>query len=96
MRWGLVPHWSKQEDRTLSTFNARADHLLEAGSMWAKVRAKKRCIVLADGCVQQLHNITRAGSNNTMFVSLTLLKILRMDEERSQPTTLLHSLKRRQ
>ena len=49
MRWGLVPHWSKHEDKTLSTTNARAEALVEGGGMWATVKGKKRCVVLCEG-----------------------------------------------
>lgn len=49
MRWGLVPHWSKHEDKTLSTTNARAEALVEGGGMWATIKGKKRCVVLCEG-----------------------------------------------
>ncbi|KAG5352472.1 hypothetical protein C0989_002106 [Termitomyces sp. Mn162] len=49
MKWGLVPHWSKHEDKTLSTTNARAENLVEGGGMWASIKGKKRCAVLAQG-----------------------------------------------
>jgi len=51
MKWGLVPHWSKVEDKTLSTTNARAENLVEGGSMWASMKGKKRCAVLCQGYV---------------------------------------------
>ena len=51
MRWGLVPHWSKAEPPTLNTINARAENLEEGGGMWASVKGRKRCAVVAQGCV---------------------------------------------
>ncbi|KAG5728227.1 hypothetical protein E4T56_gene19041 [Termitomyces sp. T112] len=54
MKWGLVPHWSKHEDKTLSTTNARAENLVEGGGMWASIKGKKRCAVLAQGYYEWL------------------------------------------
>lgn len=51
MKWGLVPHWSKFEDKTLSTTNARSENLVESGGMWASMKGKKRCAILCQGCV---------------------------------------------
>lgn len=51
MRWGLVPHWSKAEPPTLNTINARAENLEEGGGMWGSVKGRKRCVVVAQGCV---------------------------------------------
>lgn len=49
MKWGLVPSWSKHEDKTMSTTNARAENLVEGGGMWNSMRGKKRCAVLCQG-----------------------------------------------
>jgi putative SOS response-associated peptidase YedK len=49
MKWGLVPHWSKVEDKTLSTTNARSENLVEGGSMWSSIKGKKRCAVICQG-----------------------------------------------
>jgi putative SOS response-associated peptidase YedK len=50
MKWGLVPHWSHQEDKTLNTTNARAENLVESdGGMWASIKGKKRCVVVCEG-----------------------------------------------
>lgn len=49
MKWGLVPHWSKHEDKTLSTTNARSENLVEGGGMWASIKGKKRCAVVSEG-----------------------------------------------
>jgi putative SOS response-associated peptidase YedK len=51
MKWGLVPSWSKHEDKSLSTTNARAENLVEGGGMWNSMRGKKRCAVLCQGFV---------------------------------------------
>lgn len=52
MRWGLVPHWSKHEDKTLSTTNARRENLVEGGGMWQSIKGKTRCAVLCEGSVR--------------------------------------------
>ncbi|RDB23522.1 hypothetical protein Hypma_009219 [Hypsizygus marmoreus] len=54
MKWGLIPHWSKHEDKTLSTFNARSESLIEGGHMWASIKGKKRCAVLCQGYYEWL------------------------------------------
>jgi putative SOS response-associated peptidase YedK len=50
MKWGLVPNWSKHEDKTLSTTNARSENLVEGGGMWGSIKGKKRCAVVCQGC----------------------------------------------
>lgn len=54
MKWGLVPHWSKHEDKTLSTTNARSENLVEGGGMWASIKGKRRCAVLCQGYYEWL------------------------------------------
>jgi putative SOS response-associated peptidase YedK len=46
MKWGLVPHWCKHEDKTLNTINARAENLATDGGMWASIKGRKRCVVI--------------------------------------------------
>jgi len=49
MKWGLVPHWSTVEDKTLNTTNARSEILVEGGGMWANIKGKKRCAIPCQG-----------------------------------------------
>lgn len=49
MKFGLVPAWFKHEDSKLSTFNARAEGLVETGGLWESMKKQKRCIVVAQG-----------------------------------------------
>lgn len=52
MKWGLVPHWSKHEDTSLNTINAKGENLTEgSGGMWNSIKGKKRCAVLCQGYV---------------------------------------------
>jgi putative SOS response-associated peptidase YedK len=54
MKWGLVPSWSKHEDKTLNTINARSENLVEGGGMWGSIKGKKRCVVLCEGYFEWL------------------------------------------
>ncbi|GJJ09339.1 hypothetical protein Clacol_003561 [Clathrus columnatus] len=54
MKWGVVPHWSKHEQSSLNTINARAENLIESGGMWSSMKAKKRCVVVCDGYFEWL------------------------------------------
>ena len=49
MKFGLVPAWFRQEDSKLSTFNARAEGLVETGGLWESMKKQKRCIIVAQG-----------------------------------------------
>ncbi|KAJ3530233.1 hypothetical protein NMY22_g8664 [Coprinellus aureogranulatus] len=54
MKWGLIPNWSKVEDNTLNTINARAENLAEGGGMWGSIKGKKRCAVVCQGYYEWL------------------------------------------
>lgn len=45
----MVPHWSKHEQTSLNTINARAENLVQSGGMWSSMKDKKRCVVICDG-----------------------------------------------
>lgn len=47
-RWGLIPHWSKDEKIGYSMINARAETLLEKPA-FRKLVGTRRCLVPADG-----------------------------------------------
>lgn len=50
MKWGLVPHWTKNvsEFKTYRTFNARLENLQES-RMWIQCCNNKRCVVPVSG-----------------------------------------------
>lgn len=48
MRWGLVPHWSKDGKTEFSTFNARSE-TLHTSRLYAPYLKSARCLVPADG-----------------------------------------------
>jgi putative SOS response-associated peptidase YedK len=57
MKWGLIPFWTKRNpDYTsmLKTINCRDDSLAAPGGMWASMKARKRCIVVAQGFYEWL------------------------------------------
>jgi hypothetical protein len=52
MKWGLVPSWTRRAPdyaTTLKTINCRDDSLAMPGGMWASMKNRKRCIVVAQG-----------------------------------------------
>ncbi|KJA22095.1 hypothetical protein HYPSUDRAFT_67198 [Hypholoma sublateritium FD-334 SS-4] len=54
MKWGLVPHWSKFEDKSLNTINARSENLVDGGGVWASIKGKNRCAVPCQGYYEWL------------------------------------------
>ncbi len=57
MKWGLVPSWSKRNPdyaSMLKTINCRSDSLLSPGGLWASMKSRKRCIVIAQGFFEWL------------------------------------------
>ncbi|KAJ7281770.1 hypothetical protein C8J57DRAFT_1298513 [Mycena rebaudengoi] len=54
MRWGLVPNWTKFEDKSLNTTNTRSENLVEGGGMWGSIKGPKRCAVVCQGYYEWL------------------------------------------
>jgi len=54
MKWGLIPHWAKVEDKSLNTINARGENLVAGGGIWGAIKARKRCAIPCEGCVPRL------------------------------------------
>lgn len=83
MRWGLVPHWSKAEPPTLNTINARAENLEEGGGMWASVKGRKRCAVVAQGCVYGpwLYTWSTVKKKQKKHAHTFVSQVLRMAQE---------------
>lgn len=48
LRWGLVPHWAKDESVGFKLINARAESVADKPSFRSSMR-DRRCLVLADG-----------------------------------------------
>lgn len=52
MKWGLIPFWTKRNPdygAMLKTINCRDDSLATSGGMWNTMKARKRCLVVAQG-----------------------------------------------
>ncbi|KFA70726.1 hypothetical protein S40288_08891 [Stachybotrys chartarum IBT 40288] len=59
MRWGLIPFWTKRNPgygTVMKTINCRDDSLSSPGGMWASIKGRKRCIVIAQGFFEWLKN----------------------------------------
>ncbi|KAH7324439.1 hypothetical protein B0I35DRAFT_348705 [Stachybotrys elegans] len=57
MKWGLVPFWTKRRPdygSLMKTINCRDDSLSSPGGMWASMKGRKRCIVIAQGFFEWL------------------------------------------
>jgi len=48
MRWGLIPHWAKDESMASKLINARAETVTEKPSFSDSYK-KRRCLIIADG-----------------------------------------------
>jgi putative SOS response-associated peptidase YedK len=49
MKWGLIPHWAKDDKLQYSTFNARAEDFTTKPSFRDAWRWGQRCLVVTDG-----------------------------------------------
>jgi putative SOS response-associated peptidase YedK len=57
MKWGLVPSWTKRSPgygSLMKTINCRDDSLSQPGGMWSSMKARKRCVVVAQGFYEWL------------------------------------------
>jgi putative SOS response-associated peptidase YedK len=57
MKWGLIPFWTKRNPgygSLMKTINCRDDSLAQPGGMWASMKGRKRCIVVAQGFYEWL------------------------------------------
>ncbi|KAK8048722.1 feruloyl esterase b precursor [Apiospora phragmitis] len=57
MKWGLIPFWTKRNPdygSMMKTINCRDDSLAQGGGMWNTMKARKRCIVVAQGFYEWL------------------------------------------
>ncbi|KAJ3483088.1 hypothetical protein NLI96_g6540 [Meripilus lineatus] len=76
MKWGLVPHWSKHEDTSMNTTNARCESLLEGGGMWQSIKGRKRCAIPCEGYYEwlkkgkdRLPHFTKHKNGNLMLLA---------------------------
>ncbi|KAK4032588.1 hypothetical protein C8A01DRAFT_20343 [Parachaetomium inaequale] len=82
MKWGLIPSWTKRNPSypsLLKTINCRADSLATPGGLWASMKARKRCVVIAQGFYEWLqtgpkekvpHYVKRKDGKLMLFAGL--------------------------
>lgn len=49
MRWGLIPHWAKDDKLSYSTFNARSEEFTAKPAFKDAWKWGQRCLVITDG-----------------------------------------------
>ncbi len=49
MRWGLLPHWAKDEKLSYTTFNARSEEFTTKPAFKHAWQSGQRCLVVTDG-----------------------------------------------
>ena len=85
LRWGLVPHWSKDEKPSFSTINAKAETLAEKPTFREAWRKGRRCVVPLDAFYEwkmlpngkkQPYAITRVDGGLMALAGLWESKIL--------------------
>ena len=66
MKWGLIPHWEKDEqeahDMQNKTLNARSETIFKKGVFTSVL--KKRCMVLVEGFYEWQH----VGKHSTKYI----------------------------
>lgn len=82
MKWGLVPFWTKRDPGyggLIKTINCRDDSLAQRGGMWSSMKARKRCVAVAQGFYEWLrvgpkekvpHFVKRADGRLMCFAGL--------------------------
>ena len=77
VRWGLVPHWSKDKKSAAKNINARSETVSEKPS-FREAFARRRCLVLTDGFyewrkegkIRQPYMITLRDGGPSVFAGL--------------------------
>lgn len=82
MKWGLIPFWTKRNPdygSMMKTINCRDDSLAASGGMWNTMKARKRCIIIAEGFYEWLktgpkdklpHHVRRKDGHLMCFAGL--------------------------
>jgi putative SOS response-associated peptidase YedK len=81
MKWGLIPHWAKDDKLQYSTFNARAEEFTTKPAFRDAWKRGQRCLVVTDGFyewkkldakgkLKQAHAIAMAGDAQMVMAGL--------------------------
>ena len=81
MKWGLIPHWTKDDKLQYSTFNARAEEFTTKPAFRDAWTRGQRCLVVTDGFyewkklevkgkLKQPHAIAMAGDSQMVMAGL--------------------------
>ncbi|KAI1424108.1 hypothetical protein F5Y12DRAFT_753999 [Xylaria sp. FL1777] len=102
MKWGLIPFWTKRNpgySSVMKTINCRDDSLALSGGMWGSMKARKRCIVVAQGFYEWLkkdggrekmpHYVRRKDGKVMCFAGLWDVVQYENDEEKQYTYTII-------
>ncbi|KAI2630066.1 hypothetical protein GGS21DRAFT_525313 [Xylaria nigripes] len=102
MKWGLIPFWTKHNPgygSLMKTINCRDDSLAQKGGMWSSMKARKRCIVVAQGFYEWLkkdggrekipHYIRRKDGRLMCFAGLWDVVLYENEEEKQYTYTII-------
>ncbi|KAI0855259.1 hypothetical protein F4860DRAFT_497014 [Xylaria cubensis] len=102
MKWGLVPFWTKRNPgygSMMKTINCRDDSLVQGGGMWSSMKARKRCVVIAQGFYEWLkkdggreklpHYVRRKDGKLMCFAGLWDVVRYENDEEKLYTYTII-------
>ncbi|KAI1133352.1 hypothetical protein F5Y10DRAFT_86450 [Nemania abortiva] len=102
MKWGLIPFWTKRNPgygSLMKTINCRDDSLAQSGGMWGSMKARKRCIVVAQGFYEWLkkdggreklpHYVKRKDGKLMCFAGLWDVVQYENDEEKQYTYTII-------
>ncbi|KAI2473221.1 DUF159-domain-containing protein [Annulohypoxylon bovei var. microspora] len=102
MKWGLVPFWTKRNPdygSMMKTINCRDDSLAQSGGMWSTMKARKRCIVVAQGFYEWLrkdggrekipHYVKRKDDKLMCFAGLWDMVQYENDEQKHYTYTII-------
>ncbi|KAI0472582.1 DUF159-domain-containing protein [Xylariaceae sp. FL0804] len=100
MKWGLIPFWTKRNPdygSMMKTINCRDDSLAQSGGMWSSMKARKRCVVVAQGFYEWLkkdrekvpHFVKRRDGRLMCFAGLWDVVQYENDEQKTYTYTII-------
>ncbi|KAI1380833.1 DUF159-domain-containing protein [Hypoxylon crocopeplum] len=102
MKWGLIPFWTKRNPdygSMMKTINCRDDSLAQSGGMWSSMKARKRCVVVAQGFYEWLkkdggrekipHFVKRKDGKLMCFAGLWDVVQYENDEQKTYTYTII-------